>query len=147
MTDSTAPAPEATPTPSAQRQLAAFLASDNLLARASVLGFLTLVLLIPLGMIGNVIADRRTYEAEATKSVSEAWGGQQVFAGPTIVVPYRRADGAVTSSLTLLPDKLAIDGRIAPEQRRRGLFAVNVYTATLDVTAEFQTAVTSSVAV
>ena len=36
--------------------------------------------------------------------------------------------------------KLSIDGRIQPEQRRRGLFAVNVYAATLDVVAEFQTA-------
>jgi inner membrane protein len=42
--------------------------------------------------------------------------------------------------LTLLPEKLAIDGRIVPEQRRRGLFAVNVYNATLDVVAEFQIA-------
>ena len=57
------------------------------------LGLLTLLLLIPLSMIGGVIADRRTYEAEATKSVSEAWGGPQIFAGPTIVLPYRRADG------------------------------------------------------
>ena len=55
------------------------------------LGLLTLLLLIPLSMIGGVIADRRTYEAEATKSVSEAWGGPQIFAGPTIVLPYRRA--------------------------------------------------------
>jgi inner membrane protein len=89
-------------------------------------------------MIGSVIADRRTYEAEATKSVSEAWGGPQTFAGPTIVLPYRRADGLTTSVMTLLPEKLAIDGRIVPEQRRRGLFAVNVYSATLDVAAEFQ---------
>ena len=52
--------------------------------------FLDLVLLIPLGMIGGVIADRSQYEAEATRSVSEAWGGPQTFVGPTIVVPYRR---------------------------------------------------------
>jgi inner membrane protein len=140
MTDVAAPQPEANPPPQPRRQIASFLASDNLLARASVLGLLTLVLLIPLNMIGGVIADRRTYEADAAKSVSEAWGGPQVFAGPMIVVPYRRVDGQAVSLLTLLPEKLAIDGRIVPEQRRRGLFAVNVYNATLDVVAEFQTA-------
>jgi len=140
MTDIAAPSPEANPPPQPRRQLASFLASDNLLARASVLGLLTLVLLIPLNMIGGVIADRRTYEAEAAKSVSEAWGGPQIFAGPTIIVPYRRADGQAGFLLTLLPEKLAIDGRIVPEQRRRGLFAVNVYNATLDVVAEFQIA-------
>jgi inner membrane protein len=140
MTDIAAPPPEANPPPQPRRQLASFLASDNLLARASVLGLLTLLLLIPLSMIGGVIADRRTYEAEATKGVSEAWGGPQVFAGPMIVLPYRRAEGHFVSLLTLLPEKLTIDGRIVPEQRRRGLFAVNVYNATLDVVAEFQTA-------
>ena len=139
MTDVAAPPPEANPPPQPRRQLAAFLASDNLLARASVLGLLTLLLLIPLSMIGGVIADRRTYEAEAAKSVSEAWGGPQTFVGPTIVLPYRRAGSLTTCVMTLLPEKLAIDGRIVPEQRRRGLFAVNVYSATLDVVAEFQT--------
>src|SRR5262249_53341232 len=39
----------------------------------------------------------------------------------------------------LLPEKLAIDGTVRPEERRRGLFTVNVYTATVDVVAEFQT--------
>jgi len=140
MTDIAAPPPEANSPSQPQRQLASFLASDNLLARASVLGLLTLLLLIPLSMIGGVIADRRTYEADAAKSVSEAWGGPQIFAGPTIVVPYRRADGQTAYLATLLPDKLTIDGRIVPEQRRRGLFAVNVYSATLDVVAEFQIA-------
>src|SRR6185436_15560861 len=40
---------------------------------------------------------------------------------------------------TLLPDKLSIDGHIEPQQRGRGVFSCNVYTATLDVTAEFTT--------
>ena len=44
-----------------------------------------------------------------------------------------------TALLTLLPEKLVIDSQVRPEQRRRGLLAVTVYTATLDVVAEFQT--------
>ncbi|MBI2738061.1 MAG: cell envelope integrity protein CreD [Rhodospirillales bacterium] len=137
---SPSPPPPPPPRPSSGQQLRAFLASDNLLARASVLGFLTLVLIVPLNMIGGVITDRRSYETEATKSVSEAWGGPQLIAGPTIILPYRRTDGQITAFLRLLPEKLVIDGRITPEQRRRGLFAVNVYSATLDVVADFQTA-------
>lgn len=118
-----------------------FLAGDNLMARAAVLGLLTFALVVPLKMIGGVIADRHTFELEAMKNVTEAWGGPQVFAGPLIVVPYRRSaePREPERTMTLLPDKLTIDGRIQPEQRRRGLFAVNVYTTTLDVVAEFQT--------
>lgn len=140
MTDNAASAPETHPQPQSRRVVASFFMSDSLLARATVLGLLTLILLIPLSMIGGVISDRTAYEAEAAKSVGEAWGGPQVFAGPTIVLPYRPADSQTTSSLRLLPEKLTVDGRIAPEQRRRGLFTVNVYSATLDVVAEFQTA-------
>jgi inner membrane protein len=142
MTDNAAAAPPTSPQPQVRHAVAALFASDNLLARAMVLGLLTLVLLIPLRMIGGVIADRHSFEAEAAKSVSEAWGGPQIFAGPMIVIPYRRASEPREAPwlLTLLPEKLTIDGRIAPEQRRRGLFAVNVYSATLDVVAEFQTA-------
>ena len=142
MTDNAAAAPPTSPQPQVRHAVAAFFASDNLLARAMVLGLLTLVLLIPLRMIGGVIADRHSFEAEAAKSVSEAWGGPQIFAGPMIVIPYRRASEPREAPwlLTLLPEKLTIDGRIVPEQRRRGLFAVNVYSATLDVVAEFQTA-------
>src|SRR5207253_1526831 len=43
MTDIAAPQPEANPPPEPRRQIASFLASDNLLARASVLGLLTLL--------------------------------------------------------------------------------------------------------
>ena len=140
MTDSVAPAPETNPQARPRRALASFFSTDSLLARATVLGLLTLLLLIPLNMIDGVVADRRTYEAEATKSVSEAWGGPQIFAGPSVVVPYRRTDPQMSAFLRLLPEKLTIDGRIMPEQRRRGLFTVTVYSVTLDVVAEFQTA-------
>jgi inner membrane protein len=56
-----------------------------------------------------------------------------------IVVPYKIADGRDYwhHKLTLLPEKLTIDGQVIPQQRRRGLFAVTVYTATVDVVAEF----------
>src|SRR4029450_8811784 len=103
MTDTTAP----TPQPRSGQQIRAFLASDNLLARIGMLGFLTLILLIPLGMIGGVIADRSQYEAEATRNVSEAWGGPQTNVGPTIAVPYRRVTptSETNGTLTLLPDK------------------------------------------
>jgi inner membrane protein len=142
MTDDSLPPPfpaaPSPPRPGAGQQLRAFLASDSLLARASVLSILTLVLIVPLNMIGGVITDRRTYEVEAAKSVSEAWGAEQTFAGPMILVPYRRTTGS-PAMLTLLPERLTIAGHIQPRQRRRGLFSVNVYTATLDVAAEFKT--------
>ena len=40
---------------------------------------------------------------------------------------------------SILPENLSIDGKVVPEQRRRGLFAVTVYSTAFDVVAEFST--------
>jgi inner membrane protein len=146
MTDSASSAPTSPAAPRGPGPLRLalnFLAGESLIARAAVLAILTLVLKIPLSLVGGVVADRQSYESEAVRSVTESWGGAQTLAGPMIVLPYQRsADGRyVTNTLTLLPEKLTIEGDVKPEQRRRGLFSVTVYTATLDVFAEFQTKV------
>jgi inner membrane protein len=123
------------------RRVVNFVTGESLIARASVLALLTLVLKIPVALVGGVVGDRQAYESEAVSNVTAAWGGAQTFAGPMIVLPYQRSvDGRfLTQTLTLLPEKLSIDGTIRPEQRRRGLFSITVYTATVDVVAEFQT--------
>src|SRR5262249_23675015 len=116
-----------------------YLRSSSLVGRALMLAILTLLLKIPLSMVGGVIADRQAYESAAIDNVQASWGRAQTFVGPMIVLPYKPANSSWTRALTLLPERLAIDGKVAPEQRRRGLFAVTVYTATLDIVAEFQT--------
>ncbi|HSH99041.1 MAG TPA: cell envelope integrity protein CreD [Reyranella sp.] len=116
-----------------------YLSGHSLLARALLLALLTLALEIPLGLVGGVIADRQRYESEAAGNVADAWGRAQTFVGPMIVLPYRPASGNWTRALTLLPDRLSIDGKVMPQQRKRGLFSVTVYAASLDVVAEFST--------
>jgi inner membrane protein len=111
----------------------AFLTGGSLLSRAILLAVLTLALKVPLDLVGAVVADRQVYQEEATKSIQTSWGKAQTFVGPRIVVPRT----VVSTPLTLLPQKLTINGEVIPEQRRRGLFAVSVYRAVLDVTAEF----------
>jgi len=138
MSDAAAAAP-APSGPSFLRRAYKYISGSSLLSRAIILGILTLALKIPLGLVGGVIDDRQMHESEATRKVTESWGMAQIFTGPMIVLPYKRfSDGRDDRTLTLLPEKLSIDGQVRPEQRRRGLFAVTVYTATLDVVAEFQ---------
>jgi inner membrane protein len=112
-----------------------YLSGGSLLSRALLLAVLTLALQIPLGLVGGVITDRRAYEAMAVKNIQDSWGKAQTFVGPLIVVP--GTERPVPRQVTLLPQKLTIDGNVVPEQRRRGLFAVSVYRASLDVVAEF----------
>jgi inner membrane protein len=116
-----------------------YLAGNSLVGRALMLAVLTLLLRFPLGMVDGVIADRQSYRSEAISNVRDSWGRAQTFVGPMIVLPYSAATGAWTRAATLLPETLTIDGKVVPEQRRRGLFSVTVYTASFDVVAEFQT--------
>jgi inner membrane protein len=140
MTDAPTPSPSsAAPGSDVFRLAYAYLQGSSLVGRALMLAVLTLLLKIPLGMVGGVIADRQSYEGEAINNVRDSWGRAQTFVGPMIALPYRPANSSWTRALTLLPEKLTIDGNVMPAQRRRGLFAVTVYTASLDVVAEFDT--------
>ncbi len=139
MTD-TVPPP--TPNPMARgrglmRLALEYFTGSSVVGRAAMLAILTLILKIPLGMVDGVIADRQSYENDAINNVRNSWGRSQTFVGPMIVLPYRPGDVHGSRPLTLLPEKLTIDGKLVPEQRRRGLFTVTVYSATFDVVAEF----------
>lgn len=126
-------------------------------ARMVAVGVLALVLLIPLGMVESVVAERhRTYRA-VVDDIAGSWSGDQVLAGPMLVVPfsekievtdeYVAPSGEKRSSTrwesrrrraVILPDVLAIDGVIVPELRRRGIYQVRVFTAELELEAVFQ---------
>lgn len=112
----------------------ATLFGDSLLGRALLLAVLTLALKIPLTLVGDVVADRQNHEEQAINGVRSAWGKEQTFTGPRILVPYKTT---AVRPLSLLPQKLTIEADVAPERRRRGLFAVAVYRARVDVIAEF----------
>ena len=114
-----------------------FLSGHSLLARALLLAALTLALTVPHGLMGGIVTDRQSYEQEAVKSIKSSWGTSQTFTGPRILVPYK--DTTDSWQVVFLPQKLTINGDVATEQRRRGLFAVSVYRTSLDVVAEFDT--------
>ncbi|MBS0223539.1 MAG: cell envelope integrity protein CreD [Proteobacteria bacterium] len=115
-----------------------YLTGNSLVARALLLAAVTLLLQVPLNLVNGIVADRQAHQAVAINSVTASWGGPQTFVGPTIIVPYAVANQI--RSFALLPEKLTIDAKVTPEQRRRGLLAVTVFTANLDVVAQFDIA-------
>ena len=111
-----------------------------------VMGGLVLVLLIPLGMVGSLIAERQMRRSEAVQEVASTWGGAQRLSGPLLTVPYRRKvkdeKGKVTGTETLfaqfLPEALHVEARILPERRSRGIFEAVLYRTELQVTGSFK---------
>ena len=104
--------------------------------KAATIAILILVLLIPIGMIKGVIDDRRMIGLEAQTDIMHSWGGEQLVAGPILVIPYtathRRKDGSthvVSKRAFVLPEELHINAVVSPELRYRGLHKVPVYSA------------------
>jgi len=117
--------------------------------RLLVLGFLALLLLIPVGMVRGVIYERQARRDEAVQGVAQSWGGAQRIAGPRLVVPFivrwrePLADGKSIERerhdvAVFLPKALDVNGVLDSETLHRGIFDVPVYRAQLALTGEFE---------
>jgi inner membrane protein len=118
--------------------------------RVVMVGFLALLLQLPIGMVGRLVQERQLRRDEAVEGVTSKWGRAQRITGPALVVPYAHrwrepdAEGVprtqeVTRHAVFLPDRLAIRGDLASEVRERGIFTVPVYHAKLELAGEIQT--------
>ncbi len=117
--------------------------------RLFLLGFLVLLLLIPVAMIGRLVSERRERQEEAVADVSAKWGRAQAITGPALVVPYTHrwtetpAGGppvvrTETRNAIFLPEALAVRGVLDAEVRSRGIFDVPVYRLDLVLEGEFE---------
>ena len=53
-----------------------------------VIGFITLLLLIPLNMIESLITERKVTRKKAVEDITSKWGSEQTIVGPCLVLPY-----------------------------------------------------------
>ena len=124
---------------------------NSKLLRVLLIGFLILLLQIPIEMISGVIGEREATRDNAVRDVTSSWGGNQSIAGPWISVPYlhhwteQRTTGSQVESFfrtetrhaTFLPETLRITGTTASEVRYRGIFQVPLFTVSLEVSGDF----------
>lgn len=117
---------------------------------------LALVMLIPLAQVNDLVGEREGRAREATRTIAERWGAQQLVGAPVLVVPVRRqevrertvAPGmAPIKELTtveereyVLADRAAMVGKVAPDIRHYGIYETAVYTADLQVEGRFRAA-------
>jgi inner membrane protein len=129
--------------------------SLKLLLRFLTVGGLVLLLLIPLALIRGAIHERDAYRGQAVERVARSTAGQQRLIGPLRVVPwvdtqqveYTDDKGVVrtrieksSGNLLQTPRTLEIQGAIAPDTRKVGLFNVRVYTLQATLKAKFDPA-------
>lgn len=117
---------------------------QSVLVKLFFVGFLILLLLIPLIMIQSLVYERESRHRDVINEVSQTWGYAQTLIGPIIGIPYRTYfkddKGKVHTNLHrayFLPDTLNIKGDIVPEMRSRGIYDVVVYRANLQLNGVF----------
>lgn len=112
------------------------------------IGFLALLMGIPLGMVSGLRQEREQRRGEAEHTIAESWGSATRVAGPVLAVPHLRVftnkDGTNkdirSESWTwwyLLPEQLDVEAGIEVSERRKGIFALPVYLADVKLSGHF----------
>jgi len=113
---------------------------------------LAIALAVPLALIAGKVREREAHQRHVQRDIAASTAQAQRIAGPIVVfecehdvlewvVPAggRKEDARRESRvrpcppLFVLPDRLAIDGRVATEVRWRGIYAARVYQGTLEI--------------
>ncbi|AVQ82874.1 MULTISPECIES: cell envelope integrity protein CreD [unclassified Variovorax] len=117
---------------------------SSMLVKVAGLFFLLLLLCIPLAEIDSINRERGESQREAGRELAATYAGRQTVVGPLLLVPYverwmeplRNAQGKVIGqeprskemAHVVFPDKLHIEGTMAPQERYRGIFKIPFYT-------------------
>lgn len=121
--------------------------TDSTPVKLAVLGFVVLLLLIPVAKVTGLIRERAERKTFAALEVAGAWGGAQAITGPILAIPYREivkpTDEEIKDALKaglkrpqpwivpwtgyFLPQTISWRGTIEPEIRKRGIFEAVVY--------------------
>lgn len=120
-----------------------------LLLKLLLIGFLLLILLIPLSMVESLIQQRESAADAARTEIAGKWSLAQQIVGPVLSVPCLSAtetadaQGVKTVRYTrryinILPESLKIDGRVNTQTLSRGIYEAVMYRSSLQLSGEFR---------
>jgi inner membrane protein len=97
-----------------------------------------IVLQVPLYLINAKRDERAKRHDQAVAEVTSAWGREQTWFGPILVVPFKDDSGQRgQEGWRVSPSELTIEGVLDPHELRRGIFKAQVYQAELQVRGRF----------
>ena len=116
------------------------------LIKGSIIGFLALVMMIPMLYVKNLILEREERQKEAAREISSKWAGPQNIIGPVIGIPYLQTIGTDTAGKVIeqkytawfLPDSLGITAVVNPKEKHRGIFKVMLYESNIALNGSFK---------
>lgn len=126
---------------------------NSITARMLVVGFLLLILLIPLEFVKGLIRERGMRQTEVVHEINSKWGNEVILTGPILKIPFKtysekqlfneKTKSYETkiethiNNLFLFPDKLNIDSKVTTKPLNRSIYESVVYTSDLTVKGNF----------
>lgn len=122
--------------------------SESIIAKVGLIGFLTILLLIPSALIQDLIIERQARQDEVIGDITDKWSGSQLIEGPVMVLPYKKLvaskDAAsktvykeIVTNIYILPELLNVKSSVDPQILNRGIFDAVVYDSKLNVSGKF----------
>ncbi len=118
--------------------------NNQLMTKLLILGLLIGVSWSATMFVRGIIQEREGTQETTAEEISEQWSRPQVIAGPVITIPVEKTivtstgERVVnTSILTLLPQKLSYESRVASQLLERGVYNIPVYTTTINGSGNF----------
>ncbi len=115
--------------------------------KVAAIGFLVLVLLIPISMIDGIIDDRSSVLQHARNDISHSWGGYQKVTGPLLAIPYtvRKTPSGGRERIEerrayIVAAEFLATAHLQTEIRSRGIHGIPVYSASVDMRGKFDLA-------
>jgi inner membrane protein len=118
--------------------------SQSVTLKAIIIGFMTLLMLIPGAMIQSLIQERQERSRETIDKINAKWSNAQTINGPVLEIPYNtvRTDSknnVITEHHTfnLAPEQLIINAKLIPEERHYGIYKSILYRSELTFSGHF----------
>lgn len=127
----------------------------SITARMLMVGFLIIILLIPLSFIESLIRERSLRKETALNEINQQWGNELLIYGPILEIPYKTFKEKTVTDITtksvyneiienieyayFFPENLKINSNINPEEKKRGIYGTTVYNSNIKINGTFST--------
>ena len=134
------------------------------LLKIGLLGFLVLIMTVPLEYVWSVIRERAYLSDSVERNLGESWGRAQTIAGPVLLLPIEEPRMVKVKApdwtkdkptyvdeqrwfrhhLYILPEDHKVSAALTSQTRRRGIYEALLYTTKAEVSGRFQVPVAAS---
>ena len=126
---------------------------NSITARMLIVGFLLLILLIPLEFVKSLILERSYRQKEVTHEINEKWGEEVTLLGPILKIPYKtyfkekvynketekyeEQINEIIEYAYVFPDNLEVNAQVDAEPLSRGIYESIVFSSAIEMSGNF----------